>query len=71
MTTFRRLLGFLRPLAHRVIVSGLLAAVAMGMTVLIPWLTGQAIDQVRQGDEAELHGARRSPSSAPASRAWR
>ena len=54
MTTFRRLLGFLRPWRTGVIVSGLLAAVAMGMTVLIPWLTGRAIDQVRQGDEAQL-----------------
>jgi ATP-binding cassette subfamily B protein len=54
VTTFRRLLGFLRPWRTGVIVSGLLAAVAMGMTVLIPWLTGQAIDQVRQGDEADL-----------------
>ena len=54
MTTFRRLLGFLRPWRTGVIVSGLLAAVAMGMTVLIPWLTGRAIDQVRQGDKAQL-----------------
>jgi ABC-type multidrug transport system fused ATPase/permease subunit len=54
VTTFRRLLGFLRPWRTGVIVSGLLATVAMGMTVLIPWLTGRAIDQVRQGDKAQL-----------------
>src|SRR5919108_5469558 len=54
MATFRRLLGFLAPYRMGVIVSGLLAAAAMGFTVLIPWLTGRAIDQVRQGDESGL-----------------
>jgi ATP-binding cassette subfamily B protein len=51
---FRRLLGFLAPYRPAVALSALLAAAAMGMTVLIPWLTGQAIDQIRGGDGASL-----------------
>jgi ABC-type multidrug transport system fused ATPase/permease subunit len=54
MATFRRLLGFLRPYRTGVVVSGLLAAAAMGFTVLIPWLTGRAIDHVRHGDRSGL-----------------
>ncbi|QEC49476.1 ABC transporter ATP-binding protein [Baekduia soli] len=54
MPTFRRLLGFLRPHRPAVILSAALAAVAMGMTVLIPWLTGRAIDQIRSGHGADL-----------------
>ena len=45
MATFVRLLGWLRPYRRGVILSGLLAAVAMVMTVAIPWLTGRAIDR--------------------------
>jgi ATP-binding cassette subfamily B protein len=47
MPTFRRLLGFLRPYRSGVAWSFLLAFGAMGATVLIPWLTGRAIDAVR------------------------
>ena len=47
MLTFRRLLGFLRPYRRGVIVSFLLAAGAMGATVLIPYMTGRAIDAIR------------------------
>ncbi|MDP9344588.1 MAG: ABC transporter ATP-binding protein/permease [Actinomycetota bacterium] len=54
MATFVRLLGFLRPYRGGVIASGVLAAVAMGMTVAIPYLTGRAIDQIRAGDKADL-----------------
>jgi len=54
MTTFRRLLGFLSPYRRGVVVSFLLAASAMGMTVAIPWLTGSAIDATRHGDKREL-----------------
>ena len=54
MATFRRLLGFLRPYRGAVALSALLAAGAMGMTVLIPWLTGQAIDQIRRHDGSGL-----------------
>jgi ATP-binding cassette subfamily B protein len=49
MSTFSRLLRFLRPYRRGVIASGLLAAAAMGMTVLIPYLSGRAIDTVRRG----------------------
>jgi ABC-type multidrug transport system fused ATPase/permease subunit len=54
LATFRRLLGFLAPYRPAVALSALLAALAMGLTVLIPWLTGQAIDQIRQGDAGSL-----------------
>jgi ATP-binding cassette subfamily B protein len=50
MATFARLLGFLRPYRGGVALSALLAVAAMGMTVLIPWLSGQAIDRIRGGD---------------------
>src|SRR3954465_3502508 len=52
MATFRRLLGFLRPYRRGVVVSALLAAAAMVMTAAIPWLTGRAIDQMREGDRS-------------------
>src|SRR4051794_5351913 len=55
MATFRRLLGFLRPYRHGVLVSALLAGAAMAMTAAIPWLTGRAIDQMREGDSSGLH----------------
>jgi ABC-type multidrug transport system fused ATPase/permease subunit len=45
--TFRRLLRFLDPYRKGVVVSFLLASGAMGMTVLIPLLTGQAINAIR------------------------
>jgi len=52
--TFVRLLGFLRPYRAGVVASLALAAAAMLFTVAIPWLTGRAIDQVRQGDKDDL-----------------
>jgi ABC-type multidrug transport system fused ATPase/permease subunit len=54
MATFRRLLGFLRPYRRAVVLSALLAACAMAMTAAIPWLTGRAIDEMRQGDRSGL-----------------
>jgi ATP-binding cassette, subfamily B, bacterial len=54
MATFVRLLGWLRPYRRGVVASGLLAAVAMVFTVAIPWLSGRAIDQVRDGDRPGL-----------------
>jgi ATP-binding cassette subfamily B protein len=54
VTTFVRLLGFLRPYRRGVALSGVLATAAMGMTVLIPWLTGRAIDQIDEGDKPGL-----------------
>ncbi len=46
MPTFRRLLGFLRPYRRQLIGSLLLAWMAMGMTVLIPLLTGSAVNAI-------------------------
>ncbi len=54
MTTFRRLLGFLKPYRRSVNGSFALAAGAMGMTVLIPYLTGRAIDAVRAHHRPDL-----------------
>ena len=54
MATFVRLLGWLRPYRRGVVLSGLLATAAMVMTVAIPWLTGRAIDQIRDGDKPGL-----------------
>src|SRR3954467_11884655 len=49
MTTFWRLLGFLRPYRGGVIVSFALAAAAMGTGVLIPYLVGRTVDEIRHG----------------------
>src|SRR3954469_3062973 len=49
MSTFWRLLGFLRPYRRGVIVSFALAAVAMGTGVLIPFLVGRTVDEIRKG----------------------
>jgi ABC-type multidrug transport system fused ATPase/permease subunit len=46
MGTFKRLLGFLHPYRKAVVWSFVLAAGAMGATVLIPYLTGRAIDAI-------------------------
>ena len=49
MPTFWRLLGFLRPYRGGVLVSFVLAAAAMGTGVLIPFLVGRTIDEIRGG----------------------
>src|SRR5512132_2567033 len=49
MSTFWRLLGFLRPYRGGVIVSFALAAAAMGTGVLIPYLVGRTVDEIRRG----------------------
>jgi ATP-binding cassette subfamily B protein len=54
MQTFARLLGFLRPHRRGVTVSFLFAAAAMGAGVAIPWLTGQAIGAITNGDRSRL-----------------
>jgi ABC-type multidrug transport system fused ATPase/permease subunit len=54
VATFVRLLGWLRPYRFGLVVSAVLAAVAMVMTVAIPWLSGRAIDRVRDGDRSGL-----------------
>jgi ATP-binding cassette subfamily B protein len=50
VATFWRLLGFLRPYRRGVIVSFALAAVAMGTGVLIPFLVGRTVDEIRKGE---------------------
>jgi ATP-binding cassette subfamily B protein len=54
VATFIRLLGFLRPYRAGAIWSLVLAGVAMGATVAIPWLTGRGIDAVTRHDRGEL-----------------
>jgi ABC-type multidrug transport system fused ATPase/permease subunit len=49
MATFRRLLGFLRPYRRGVTVSFLLAGTAMATAVLIPYLVGRTVDEIRGG----------------------
>jgi ATP-binding cassette subfamily B protein len=46
VTTFWRLLGFLRPYRRAVVGSLVFAWLAMGATVLIPWLVGNAVDAI-------------------------
>ena len=53
MRTFWRLLGFLRPYRRAVLVSFVLAATAMGAGVLVPYLVGRTVDEIRGGG-AEL-----------------
>jgi ABC-type multidrug transport system fused ATPase/permease subunit len=50
MSTFYRLLGFLRPYRRGLAVSWLLATLALVVTVLIPRLTGSAVEAIRRGD---------------------
>jgi ABC-type multidrug transport system fused ATPase/permease subunit len=54
MSTFWRLVGFLRPYKRGVIWSFVLAFGALGGTVLIPLLTGIAINAIRAHDHHEL-----------------
>jgi ABC-type multidrug transport system fused ATPase/permease subunit len=54
MVTFWRLLGFLRPYKRGVIWSFVLAGGALGGTVLIPYLTGVAINAIRAHHHHEL-----------------
>jgi ABC-type multidrug transport system fused ATPase/permease subunit len=49
MRVFRRLLGFLRPYRRAVVWSFLLAALAMGMGILIPALIGRTVDDIDSG----------------------
>jgi ABC-type multidrug transport system fused ATPase/permease subunit len=55
MTTFYRLLGFLRPYRRGVILSCILACLAMVMTVALPYLTGRAVAALKTG---ALHAQR-------------
>jgi ABC-type multidrug transport system fused ATPase/permease subunit len=56
MTTFYRLLGFLRPYKRGLTASWLLASIAMVMTVLLPYLTGRAVDALQSGAHHAEHG---------------
>jgi ABC-type multidrug transport system fused ATPase/permease subunit len=50
VSTFIRLLGFLRPYKRGLLVSFALATVAMGVSVLIPFLVGRTVDEIRAGE---------------------
>jgi ATP-binding cassette subfamily B protein len=54
MRTYRRLMGFLRPYRAQLWGSLVFAWAAMGMTVLIPWLIGRAVNAIHDHDKAEL-----------------
>ena len=54
MPTVRRLFGFLRPYRRAVIGSLFFAWLAMGMTVLIPWLVGRAVGAIESGERPDL-----------------
>jgi ABC-type multidrug transport system fused ATPase/permease subunit len=54
MSTFRRLMGFLRPYRRTVWGSLAFAWAAMGMTVLIPLLGGRAVDAIENHDKSAL-----------------
>jgi ABC-type multidrug transport system fused ATPase/permease subunit len=55
MTTFNRLLGFLRPYKRALIASWVLASVAMVTTVALPLITGRAVDTLRSGALSGQH----------------
>src|ERR1700722_18336274 len=55
MSTFNRLLGFLRPYKRGVIISWILASFAMAMSVLLPVLTGRAVETINTGARHARH----------------
>jgi ABC-type multidrug transport system fused ATPase/permease subunit len=54
MHTYRRLMGFLRPYRPQLWGSLAFAWAAMGMTVLIPWLIGRAVNAIEDGNKPDL-----------------
>jgi ABC-type multidrug transport system fused ATPase/permease subunit len=54
MRTYRRLMGFLRPYRRPLWGSLVFAWAAMGMTVLIPWLIGRAVNAIQSGNRPDL-----------------
>ena len=54
MRTFRRLLGYLRPYRLELWGSLVFAWAAMGMGVLIPWLVGEAVNAIQDGNKPDL-----------------
>jgi ATP-binding cassette subfamily B protein len=55
MTTFYRLLGFLRPYKRALVASCVLASLAMVVTVGIPFLTGRAVNALQSGAAHAQH----------------
>jgi ATP-binding cassette subfamily B protein len=55
MTTFYRLLGFLKPYKSGLAISWGLASLAMVMTVAVPYLTGRAVQAIKNG-AVRVHG---------------
>ena len=55
MVTFYRLLGFLRPYRRGLTISWGLASLAMVMTVAVPYLTGRAVQAIKNG-AVRVHG---------------
>src|ERR1044072_3099416 len=53
MRTFRRLMGFLPPYRPQLWGSLVFAWAAMGMTVLIPYLIGRAINAIEAGEQPD------------------
>jgi ABC-type multidrug transport system fused ATPase/permease subunit len=54
MQTYRRLMGFMRPYRRALWGSLAFAWAAMGMTVLIPWLIGRAVNAIERGEKPDL-----------------
>src|ERR1044072_9174992 len=54
MRTYRRLMGFLRPYRRQLWGSLVFAWAAMGMTVLIPWLIGRAVNAIENGEKPDV-----------------
>ena len=54
MRTFLRLFVFLRPYRRGLVLSLVLAALAMAAGVTLPWLIGRAIDEIGQQDRGAL-----------------
>jgi ABC-type multidrug transport system fused ATPase/permease subunit len=54
MRTYRRLMGFMRPYRRQLWGSLVFAWAAMGMTVLIPWLIGRAVNAIQSHEKPDL-----------------
>jgi ABC-type multidrug transport system fused ATPase/permease subunit len=54
MRTYRRLMGFLRPYRRQLWGSLVFAWAAIGITTLLPWLMGQAVNAIKSGNRPAL-----------------
>ena len=71
MSTFNRLLGFLRPYRRGLTISWVLASFAMVVTVALPALTGRAVEAIKQGaDTPTATRPPRAPTSATRCSCW-